>query len=60
MTQIPCIGGAGDTVHLANTTLNLFGTSEIVFIGMSNATDLKIGPTAGNDILSASHRIRAR
>ena len=53
-------GGTGDTFHLANTTLNLFGTNEIVFIGTGNATindfstglNLKIGPTAGNDILS--------
>ena len=53
-------GGTGDTFHLANTTLNLFGTNEIVFIGTGNATindfstglDFKIGPTAGNDILS--------
>ncbi len=53
-------GGTGDTIHLATTTLTLYGTDEMVFIGASNATvndfstglDLKIGPTAGVDVLA--------
>jgi hypothetical protein len=53
-------GVSGDTINLANTTLALYGTRETVFIGSGNATvndfstglDLKIGPTAGVDVLS--------
>jgi hypothetical protein len=53
-------GGSGDTIHLATTTLTLYGTDEMVFIGTGSATvndfstrlDLKIGPTAGVDVLS--------
>jgi hypothetical protein len=54
-------GGTGDTINIAgNATLTLYGTNEMVFIGTGNSTindfssglDLKIGPTAGNDILS--------
>ena len=53
-------GGTGDTVNLANTTLNLYGTEETVFISTKNATvndystglNLKIGPTAGVDVLA--------
>ena len=48
-------GGSGDTINLAKTTLTLYGTDEMVFIGVGNATvadfstglDLKIGPAAG-------------
>jgi hypothetical protein len=54
-------GGTGDTINLAgNTTLNLYGIHEILFMGSSNSTIndfstglvMKIGPTAGKDILS--------
>lgn len=53
-------GGTGDTINLANTTLNIFGTDEMVFVGKANSTvddfstglDLRIGPTAGKDVLS--------
>src|SRR5208282_511635 len=53
-------GGTDDTISLVNTTLALYGTDEMVFIGSGNATvndlstglDLKIGPTAGVDVLS--------
>jgi hypothetical protein len=53
-------GGTGDTINLAKTTLSLYGTDEMVFIGTGNATvndssiglTLKIGPTAGTDILA--------
>jgi hypothetical protein len=54
-------GGTGDTISLVGTTLTLYGTDEMTFLPPSgNATvndystglDLKIGPTAGNDILS--------
>ena len=53
-------GGTGDTIDLAATTLNLYGTAEMVFVGTKNATvndfstglNLKIGPTAGKDALS--------
>jgi hypothetical protein len=53
-------GGTGDTINITKTTLNITGTNEIVFLSPSNArvtdssTDLtlKIGPTAGKDVLS--------
>jgi len=53
-------GGTGDTIDLASTTLALYGTDEMVFIGsgkasvddLSTGLDLKIGPTAGTDVLS--------
>jgi hypothetical protein len=53
-------GGTGDTIDLANTTLSLYGTNEMVFLGTGNATvndfsiglDMKIGPTAGTDVLA--------
>jgi hypothetical protein len=54
-------GGTGDTINIAgNTTLTLYGTNEMVFIGNGNSTvndfstglNLKIGPAAGNDVLS--------
>jgi hypothetical protein len=53
-------GGTGDTINLAATTLNIYGTHEMVFFSAGSATvndfstglDLKIGPTAGADVLS--------
>ena len=53
-------GGTGDTIDLAKTALTLYGTDEMVFIGAGKATvndfstglDLKIGPTAGVDVLA--------
>jgi hypothetical protein len=53
-------GGTADTIYLAATTLNLYGSDEMVFIGTQNAAinsfstglNLKLGPTAGYDVVS--------
>ena len=54
-------GGTGDTISLAgNTMLTVYGHTEMVFVGAGNATvndfatglTLKVGPTAGQDVLS--------
>jgi hypothetical protein len=53
-------GGTDDTISLNKTALTLYGTDETVLLGGSSASvtdlstgiDVKIGPTAGADILS--------
>jgi hypothetical protein len=55
-------GGTGDTINLVGgSTLTLYGTDEMTFLppsgnitvnDFSTGLDLKIGPTAGDDILS--------
>jgi hypothetical protein len=53
-------GGTGDTISLNKTALTLYGTNETVLLGAGSASvadlstgiDVKIGPTAGADILS--------